>query len=61
MNPPTVEYVTDAQLIAERADILARLEMTDHEARQRAASWQLTLEQRALFDALEEVNFLLSG
>jgi hypothetical protein len=50
--------VTKEQLQKRRAELLAGLRMTEHELRCAAADYVLSLEEQAILDELDRIDFL---
>jgi hypothetical protein len=57
---PKVEVLTEEQLRVRRSQIVHSLPERDEYAfRRRAHNWELTLEQRAVYEELDTIDYLL--
>jgi hypothetical protein len=54
-----IEQITETEAKSRRASILANI-ADEKDFRQRAAEYRLTLAERALFNELEDLEYLLS-
>lgn len=59
MTRSVVERHSDESLEARRAEIVAQLGGDEDRIRERAAQYQLTVAEDALFDELSAIDFLL--
>ena len=60
MTEVAVEYVTDEDIIAERATLLQRAGMTEEELVERARAYELDQHQQAILRQLDQLNYLTS-
>lgn len=56
---PVVERLTNEELESRRAALLARAALPEQELRQRAAVYDVTPEQAAIVDELDDLDWLL--
>jgi hypothetical protein len=56
---PVVERLTNEELEARRATLLARAGLPEPELRERAAVYDVTPEQAAIVDELDDLDWLL--
>ncbi len=54
-----VEILTAEEARRRRADLLAQLPFSEDELRKRAAAYQLTADEDAILDQVDELDFLL--
>ncbi len=59
MSRAVIRRHTDDELLRRRAEIIARLGGDEDAIRRRAAEYQLTVDEDALFDELTTIDFLL--
>ena len=58
---PTVEILTEEDLQARRAEILAAQTLTEEELRRGAARYTLTADEVAALDEVDRIDYLLGG
>jgi hypothetical protein len=56
-----VERLNPSEIEARRAELLARVGMSEEELRARGAAYALTDAQAAVLDELEDLDFLLKA
>lgn len=60
MTPVSVAFKTKSELLRERAQLISSSKLSLEELRGRAASYDLTVEQRDILEEIENLEFLLA-